>query len=61
MAEIINLRQRRKQRARNAKAVKAEQNRIWHGRTKAEKQSAEANHARHSARLDGHKLTGDDD
>lgn len=37
-AEIVNLRQFRKQQARSEKEKQAEQNRISHGRTKAEKQ-----------------------
>ena len=38
MAEIVNLRQARKQKARDEKLRAAEQNRALHGRSKAEKQ-----------------------
>ena len=38
MAEIVNLRQARKQRTRDEKLRVAEQNRALHGRSKAEKQ-----------------------
>lgn len=37
MSEITNLRQFKKQKARQSKENQAEQNRILHGRTKAEK------------------------
>jgi len=36
-ADVVNLRQFRKQQARSEKEKQAEQNRIAHGRTKAEK------------------------
>jgi hypothetical protein len=42
MSEIVNFRRTKKQHAREADAVLAKQNRIRHGRTKAEK----ANHER---------------
>jgi hypothetical protein len=48
MAEIVNLRQARKQRDRREKAAQAEQNRALHGRTKAEK--ARDLHERDAAR-----------
>ncbi|PWJ89865.1 uncharacterized protein DUF4169 [Mesorhizobium loti] len=38
MADIANLRQARKQKARDEKVRDAEQNRALHGRSKAEKQ-----------------------
>jgi hypothetical protein len=38
MADIVNLRQIRKQKARDEKTRVAEQNRTLHGRSKAEKQ-----------------------
>lgn len=40
MSEIVNLRQFRKQKARDGKEKQAEQNRILFGRTKAEKDFA---------------------
>ncbi len=55
MADIVNLRQARKQKARAEKTAQAEQNRILFGRTKAEKlkQSAEKTFAERF--IDGHK------
>ena len=38
MADIVNLRQFKKQKARGDRETQAEQNRALHGRTKAEKQ-----------------------
>ena len=37
MAEIVNLRRARKQREAEARSAQAQQNRVLHGRTKAEK------------------------
>ena len=42
MAEIVNLRQRRKQAERAARAAKAAENRSRFGRTKTEKRTAKA-------------------
>jgi uncharacterized membrane protein YqiK len=56
MAEIVNLRTARKQKARAEKATQAEQNRITHGRTKAEKLRSKAEAELAAKRLDGHKL-----
>tara|TARA_R110002124_G_scaffold63350_20_gene173187 strand:+ start:2048 stop:2224 length:177 start_codon:yes stop_codon:yes gene_type:complete len=55
MAEIINLRNARKQKARAEKATQAEQNRIKFGRTKAEKKLTAAEQALADKRIDGHK------
>ena len=55
MAEIVNLRTVRKQKARADKAVMAEQNRRLHGRTKAEKQLDAAEKARAERQIEGHK------
>jgi hypothetical protein len=52
MAEIVNLRQARKARARADAQVQAAGNRAAYGRTKAEKQLAKAEAARLRARLD---------
>ncbi len=41
-ADVVNLRQFRKQKARDDKEKTAEQNRILHGRTKAEKNLTKA-------------------
>ncbi len=55
MADIINLRTVRKQKARADKAVAAEQNRRLHGRTKADKQLDAAEKARAERQIEGHK------
>ena len=60
MAEIINLRRARKQRARVEADKTAEQNRISFGRTKAERSLTEAEREMAARRIDGHKLTRDD-
>ncbi|MBC2837267.1 DUF4169 family protein [Paragemmobacter straminiformis] len=55
MAEIVNLRQKRKEAARTAARRQADENAAKHGLTKAEKalQQARAEQAR--AKLDGHE------
>lgn len=55
MADIINLRTARKQKARVEKEVQASQNRVIFGRTKAEKQKAEAEQRLAEKHIDGHK------
>jgi hypothetical protein len=55
MAEIVNLRQARKQKARTEKDTEAAANRAKFGRTKADKQVEAAQKAIEAARLDGHK------
>ncbi|TBA22171.1 DUF4169 family protein [Rhizobium ruizarguesonis] len=60
-AEIINLRQFRKQQARSEKEQQAEQNRISFGRTKAEKQLTRSlNDKADKAHRDGRIETDDD-
>jgi len=60
-AEIINLRQVRKQRARDEKAARAAENRSRFGRSKADRALEEQAQARAEQALDGHLLgsTGD--
>jgi hypothetical protein len=60
MAEIINLRRARKQRARAEREVRAETNRARHGRTKAEKLRDSADQERRDQSLDGHRIEPDD-
>jgi hypothetical protein len=55
MAEIINLRQARKQKARAEKEARADGNRIAFGRTKAEKNLTKAERDLAKSRLDSHK------
>ena len=61
MAEIINLRQARKQKARVEAEKTAEQNRIAFGRTKAERKLTEAERDKAARHIDGHKLDRDDE
>lgn len=56
MAEIVNLRTFRKQKARSDKDSAAEANRLKFGRTKAEKQQVAAEKDRADKHIDGHKL-----
>lgn len=55
MADIVNLRQFRKRRARGQAAEKAEQNRVNFGRSKSERQRAELDNTRARNFIDGHK------
>lgn len=55
MAEIINLRRVKKQHARQEAAQQAVENRIRHGRTKAERLNDVAERDRERKRLDGLK------
>jgi hypothetical protein len=55
MADIINLNQARKQRARAEKSAKADENRVRFGRTKAEKAADRAETAKIDRLLDDTK------
>jgi Domain of unknown function (DUF4169) len=55
MAEIVNLRQARKQKARAEKEARAADNRIRFGRPKAEKELTKARRDLAEARLGSHK------
>jgi hypothetical protein len=55
MAEIINLRQARKNKARADKETRAAENRIAFGRTKAEKSLTQAERDMAARRIDAHK------
>lgn len=59
-AEIVNLRQFRKQQARSEKEKQAEQNRISHGRTKVEKQLTKALNEKAEKALDQGRLEKDE-
>ena len=61
MAEIINLRQARKQKARAEAEKTAAQNRIAFGRTKAERKLTEAERDKAARHIDGHRLDRDDE
>lgn len=59
-ADIVNLRQFRKQNARTEKERHAEENRIRFGRTKAEKQLTKALNEQERRKLDAGRLEGKD-
>lgn len=59
MADIINLRQARKNKSRQNKEKKAEANRQLFGRTKAEKLCDQQTQAKLEDHLDGHKRNKD--
>ena len=61
MAEIINLRSFRKQKARAEAEKAAEQNRLSFGRSKAERRLTDAERDKAGRQLDGHRLERDDD
>ncbi|MEX0758976.1 MAG: DUF4169 family protein [Tistlia sp.] len=56
MAEIVNLRQQRKARARAERVEQAATNRVRHGRTKDERQRQENDAERRRRQLDGLRL-----
>jgi hypothetical protein len=56
MAEIVNLRRARKQMKRDQKAEEAKQNRLAHGRRKAERRLQEARTAKTRRDLEAHRL-----
>ena len=60
MAEIINLRQVRKDREKAAKQAKAAENRVLFGRPKKAKTLAETRKAIEQARHEGHRLADPD-
>ena len=55
MAVIISLKSARKQKTRSAKETQAAENRVKFGRTKAEKQLAEARNDLADKHIDAHK------
>ena len=56
MADPINLNRARKAKARLEKTASAQENRVKHGRTGAEKAAARAEANLAAARLDAHRL-----
>jgi hypothetical protein len=61
MAEIINLRRARKRAKRDEDDKRAAENRLAHGRPKAERDLQEARHELTERRLDAHRIeTGDE-
>ena len=61
MAEIINLRQKRKEKGRAGKEATAQQNRLLHGRTKQEKKLSAKETEVAKRHLDGHKRETEDE
>ncbi len=61
MAEVINLKQKRKASARTEKERQASENRVKFGRTKAERQKQKLLSEKAERLLDGHKTTPDGD
>ena len=61
MAEIVNLRQFRKQKERAEAEKEAAQNRLAFGRTKAERSLTEAERDKATRHIDGHRLDHDDE
>ena len=59
MSKIVNLRQARKQRMRSEAKTAADANAVQHGRSKADKEQAEAAKSLEQRRLDGHKRDDD--
>ena len=60
-AEIINLRQVRKQRQKDKKAASADENRARHGLTKAERTRQDEEAEKRRRELEGHRLEQPDD
>ena len=60
MGDVVNLRRARKQRGRAEAARTAAENRVAHGRSKAERTASDTVRAADERKLDGHCL-GDDD
>jgi hypothetical protein len=56
MADIVNLRQARKRKARAEKEAQAQANRVAFGRTKEERRLGEAQTDLETRRLEGHRL-----
>lgn len=55
MGEVVNLRLKRKAKAREQAADQASENRVQFGRSKAEKELTSARNQQAESRLDGHK------
>ncbi|MEQ1618569.1 MAG: DUF4169 family protein [Terricaulis sp.] len=60
MGDVINLRRARKAKSRAAADVKASENRVAHGRSKAEKTLTKAKEDVATRKLDHHKLGAPD-
>ena len=56
MADIVNLRRARKEKARGAKAAKAAENRLLHGTPKAVRELTKARSEKADIALEAHRL-----
>ncbi|MEC4591145.1 DUF4169 family protein [Nitrospirillum amazonense] len=56
MGDVVNLNRFRKQKAKEERAAKAAENRVVHGRTKAERTAEQKRQDSQTADLDGKKL-----
>jgi hypothetical protein len=61
MGDVVNLRTIRKRAARARDAQSAEENRVLHGRSKAERQLAEARGDKARRNLDQHRIDNGDE
>lgn len=61
MGDVISLNRFRKAKERAEAARKAEENRVRHGRTRAEKEGARHEQERQDAALDGKRLEPEDE
>ena len=61
MAEIVNLRQARKRKARAEKERAADANRRLHGLSRTQKELAARHRESDDRKLDGHRLDGGDE
>lgn len=61
MAEIVNLKRARKQKARAAAETEAAAKRLVHGRTKAERSKTKIEKEAAERKLDGHRRGDDND
>ena len=60
-ADIVNLRQARKRKARSEREAQADDNRLKFGRTKAEKLASKRERAVLEKTVDGHRLGASED
>ncbi|MEE3626917.1 DUF4169 family protein [Nitrospirillum sp. BR 11752] len=61
MGDVVNLNRFRKQKAKEERAAKAAENRVVHGRTKAERTAEQQRQDRQTADLDGKHLNPDEE
>ncbi|MDE1147407.1 MAG: DUF4169 family protein [Azospirillaceae bacterium] len=59
MGDVVNLNRFRKQKAKEEREAKAAENRVVHGRTKAERTADQTRQDRQTADIDGKRLEPD--